>query len=85
MFYILAISAGGVFGLILCAWVRDVPQSYVSHEHCDERFNRMHRRLTHETRMKEEEIQLLIHGDAYIETVVVANDGMSAEVERRRG
>ncbi len=64
MLYFLAISLGGILGFMLCTWLRSIPtDAFLSHEDCDERFHRMHRGLSHEIQVREDEIQRLIRGE----------------------
>jgi len=64
MLYCLIFAIGGTLGFLLFAWVRGAPtEPYIAHDQCDDRFNRMHKRLSHEIHVREDEIQRLIQGE----------------------
>ena len=74
MLYCLVFAIGGTLGFLLFAWVRGAPmEPYIAHEHCDERFNRMHKRLSHDIQVREDEIQRLIQGEVAYQLTQVAN------------
>jgi len=63
MYFAIAFFVGIFLGIFAEAWAHKLPTPLPSaHEYCEERFNRMCRRLRLELQAKEEEIQRLIHG-----------------------
>jgi hypothetical protein len=55
-------SAGAIVGFIIANWARRLPRPLAYHQHCDERYVNMHRRLASEIRSRDAEIQRLMQG-----------------------